>query len=134
MTKGSLLNWIKLFGEVNSIRVKSITDPVFRFGLLFGALGVAAACFKAPDLVWMFCLVCCAGFLIVGISFYIYFAIKKPDYLRSESFQISKQSLEMLGDEKNRFNPNMDKVIPIANPQANASGQARLGSNTENEP
>lgn len=128
------MNWIKLFGEVNSIRVKSITDSVFRFGLLFGALGIAAACFNAPELAWMFCLGCCALFLIVGFVFYVYFAIKKPDYLRSESFQISKQSLEMLGDEKNKFNPNMERIIPIANPQIQDSGKARLGGNTEQEP
>ncbi len=127
------MNWIRLLGVVGSVKVKSITDPLFRFSLLFGVIGGAVACFPAPVFVWIFLLSCCGLCLVLGIGFYIYFAINCPDYLRSESFQISKQSLEMLGDEKNKFNPNMDKIIPIANPQVQESGKARLGGNTDQE-
>jgi hypothetical protein len=46
--------------------------------------------------------ICFCGLLIlVGVLGYIYFAIKKPDYLRSEEYQLKKQSLEILGNEKN---------------------------------
>ena len=118
---------------MSSIKVKSITDPLFRFSLLFGVLGGAVACFPAPPFVWIFFLSCCGICLLLGIGFFIYFAIKCPDYLRSESFQISKQSLEMLGDDKNRLNPNMDKITIIANPFAKDAGQARLGTNPADE-
>ncbi len=127
------MNWIKIFGEVNSIKVKSITDPLFRFSLFFAVIGGAVACLPAPEIAWMLLFGGSGICLLLGIVFYIYFAIKCPDYLRSESFQISKQSLEMLGDEKNKFNPNMERIIPIANPQVQDSGKTRLGGNTEQE-
>lgn len=127
------MNWIKLFGEVNSIKVKSITDPLFRFSLLFGVLGGAVACFTSPVFVWAFLLSCCGLCLLLGIGFYIYFAIKCPDYLRSESFHLSKHSIDILGDDKNRLNPNMDKIIPIANPFAKEAGAAQLGPKPDQE-
>ena len=127
------MNWIKIFGEVNSIKVKSITDPLFRFSLLFAVLGGAVACLPAPGIVWMLLLGGSGLCLLIGIIFYIYFAIKCPDYLRSESFHISKHSIDMLGDDKNRLNPNMDKIIPIANPFAKEAGGAQLGPKPDQE-
>jgi len=55
-------------------------------------------------------------FLTVGLIFYIYFALKDPDYLRSESFQLRKQSITVLGDKENQFNDNLKEIPSITNP------------------
>lgn len=55
-------------------------------------------------------------FELIGLIFYCYFAKKNPDYLRSESFQIQKQSIEILGDKENQMNPNVKNIIYIASP------------------
>jgi hypothetical protein len=64
-------------------------------------------------LIWVIILLFSLGslFCIIGLIFYIYFAKKNPDYLRSESFQIKKQSIELLGDKEN---PNLIGIISIA--------------------
>ena len=55
-------------------------------------------------------------FIFIGLFFYCYFSFKNPDYLRSENFQIRKQSIELLGDSDNFNNPNIANIIQIASP------------------
>ncbi|ATA67292.1 hypothetical protein CGC48_00845 [Capnocytophaga cynodegmi] len=53
---------------------------------------------------------------IVYISLYIYFSLKKPDYLRSEKHQIMTQAIQVLGDNEKAFNPNMEHIANIMSP------------------
>lgn len=110
------MNWTKIFEQVDKIQVKSITDPLFRYGVYLFALGTTSAIFSTAS--WVTILLFCVGglFELVGLVFFCYFSIKKPDYLRSESFQIKKQSIEMLGDKENHLNPNIKNLILIASP------------------
>lgn len=123
------MNWTKIFEQVNKIQVKSITDSLFRYGLYLFALGTVSAIFSTA--VWVTILLFCVGglFELVGLIFYCYFSFKNPDYLRSESFQIRKQSIEMLGDKENQLNPNIKSVIFIASPYSKELGD----SNDKNE-
>jgi len=117
------VNWTKILDQVSKIQIKSITDSLFRYGLYLFVLGTISAIFKTP--VWVTILLFSVGglFELIGLVFYCYFSIKNPDYLRSESFQIRKQSIEMLGDKDNQLNPNIKSVIYIASPFAKEIGE-----------
>jgi hypothetical protein len=123
------MNWTKVLDQVSKIQIKSITDSLFRYGLYLFALGTISAIFKTTD--WVTILLFSVGglFELIGLIFYFYFSIKNPDYLRSESFQIRKQSIEMLGDKENKLNPNMKNVVYIASP----FGQNLDGGTNKNE-
>ncbi len=110
------MNLTKIFEQVNKIQVKSITDSLFKYGLFIFALGTATAIFETA--IWVTILLFSVGglFVMVGLVFYCYFSVKSPDYLRSESFQIKKQSIEILGDKDNNQNPNIKNVVLIASP------------------
>jgi hypothetical protein len=121
------VNLTKIFDQVSRIQIKSITDSLFRYGLYLFALATVSSIFKTP--IWVSILLFSVGglFELIGLIFYIYFSIKNPDYLRSESFQISKQSIEMLGDKDNTMNPNVKSIIYIASPFSK-----ELGDNDNN--
>ncbi len=109
-------NWTNPFDQVSKIQIKSITDSLFRYGLYLLVLGTVSAICKT--VIWVTILLFSGGglFEFIGLGFYWYFAKKNPDYLRSESFQIQKQSIELLGDKDNTMNPNVKNVIYIASP------------------
>jgi hypothetical protein len=111
-----ILNWTKVLNQVSKIKIKSITDSLFRYGLYLFVLGTVSAIFKTQT--WVTILLFAVGglFEFIGLIFYCYFAKKNPDYLRSESFQIQKQSIELLGDKDNHMNPNVKNIVYIASP------------------
>jgi hypothetical protein len=123
------VNWTHALDQVSKIQIKSITDSLFKYGLYLFMFGTVSAIFKTPN--WVTILQFSVGglFEIIGLSFYIYFAKKNPDYLRSESFQLRKQSIEMLGDKENSFNPNVKDIVFIANPYSKGIGD---GNKIEN--
>jgi hypothetical protein len=120
-----MLNWTKVLDQISSIKIKSITDSLFRYGLYFFALGVLSGIFTT--LTWVIIILFSIGglFVIIGLGFYCYFAKKNPDYLRSESFQLKKQSIEMLGDKDNLLNPNVKELIYIASPYFKELGNGK---------
>jgi hypothetical protein len=111
-----MIVWTKILDQVSKIQIKSITDSLFRYGLWLFITGAATAIFKADT--WVIVLIFSVGglFFLIGLIFYVYYSIKNPDYLRSENFQIQKQSIEMLGDKDNCENPNIKSIVLIANP------------------
>lgn len=79
-------------------------------------VSVSGACFieKTWVLIVMFSF---TGLLIIlGCFFYSFFANKNPDYLRSETYQSTKQALELLGDNERSTNPNIKGIRYIMNP------------------
>lgn len=63
------------------------------------------------------CMVCFEGLvLILMLGAYVCFAIYNPDYLRSESYNLRKQSLSILGDKENYKRVDMRHLVDIANP------------------
>jgi hypothetical protein len=129
------VNWTKVLEQVSEIKVKSITDSLFRYGALLLTLGTIAAICKATQWVLVALITMGAIFCFFGLGFYWYFSIKKPDYLRSESFQLRKQSIEILGDKDNNANPNLQNIVLITSPYkksiSDTSGRLNIGKNEE---
>lgn len=105
---------LKIFDQIGQIKVKSITGNIFRYALFLYGFGTITAIFKVEK--WVVIILFSIGTLILlfGFFFYAYFAKKNPDFLRSETFQLRKKSLELIGDKNNFNNPNMDKVPIIS--------------------
>lgn len=110
--------WSKVLDQVSKIEIRSVTDPLFKYGLYLMALGVICAVAKTET--WVIIVLFSAGGIleVAGLISYKYFSKKNPDYLRSESFQLKKQSIEVLGDKDNRANPNVKDVPLITSPYA----------------
>jgi hypothetical protein len=110
------IGWTRIFNQISKIQVKSITDPLFKYAIYTLALGLISSIFSKYGWVTLMIFIISGILFVLAIVFYIYFAIRNPDYLRSENFQIRKQSIEMLGDKDNHLNPNTDKIVLIASP------------------
>lgn len=117
-----VLNLTKVLEQISKIQVKSITDSLFKYGLYLLVLATISAIFKTE--IWVTILLFLIGglFELIGLIFYFYFAKKNPYYLRSESFQLKKQSIEMLGDKDNQMNQNVKSIIYIASPYSKELG------------
>lgn len=116
-----MTEWTKIFSQVSELKVRSVTDALFKYGLLCLVIGVIAAIFSDKNWVAITAF-CFAGlFLLLGLGFYSYFAIKKPDFLRSETYQLKKQAFEMLGDNERAENKNLGNIPSLMNPYYNQS-------------
>ena len=101
---------------ITNIRVKSVIDPLIKLFLLILFFIFLSAFVTLPEWI-LICFVCFAGFVLLLILIaYACFAIYKPDYLRSESYNLRKQSLSILGDKDNYKTVDMRHVVDIANP------------------
>lgn len=110
------MNWNKILEQVASIRIKSITDSLFKYSLFFITLGMIAGAIKLDN--WMIVvLFSFSGLLVLlGVFFYCFFCFKNPDYLRSESYQLRKKSIELLGDKDHFGNLNIKELKYISSP------------------
>ena len=111
-----MLSLTKIFDQASKIQIKSITDSLFKYSVIIFILGIGAAVFKIYFWIIIILIFCGCLLLLLGLIFYIYFSIKNPDYLRSESFQLKKQSIEILGDKDNTMNPYIGEIKYIASP------------------
>lgn len=101
--------------SLEKIKTRSITDPIFTIsGFLFLLTGILVCCEVSTVFIVIFLCFSGLGFL-AGLCVYLYYAIKNPDYIRSEYYQLQKQQLTMLGDSKNKGNANMN-LLPIVKP------------------
>ncbi len=106
----------RLTEQVNKIKVKNVVDMPLFYGLWVLALTVISAIFS--NLSWVtIVLFCFAGLLFLIATFgYFFFAMKNPDYLRSEEYHLRKQSLEILGDKEKLLPIDGQNIVDIANP------------------
>ncbi len=110
---------LKILQQVSQVKIKSITDSLFRYGVWIILAGTASAISKADTWVTIFLFSIGSLFLLVGLYYFRFFARKNPDYLRSETFQLKKQSLHMLGDKENLFDlENANQIAKITSPYA----------------
>ncbi len=101
---------------VSSFHVRSVIDPLIKLFLLLLLFIIVATWLSIAEWV-IICLVCFAALvLLLILGAYICFAIYKPDYLRSESYNLKKQSLSILGDKEHYKKVDMRNVVDIANP------------------
>jgi len=113
-----MAEWTKIFDQVNSVQIKSITDALFKYGFIgfsIGTLGLAFA--NPPQWVTIVIFSFSGLFLLVGLWIYVYFAFKNPEYLRSETHQQRMRAMDLLGDKDNADNPNILQLPLITNPQ-----------------
>lgn len=123
-----MIGWAKILDQISKVQIKSITDPLFRYSAILFGLGTITAIFKTDAWVTITLFAIGCLLLIVGLAFFIYFGVKSPDYLRSETFQLKKQTIELLGDKENTMNPNVKELKFIASPYAE---KLELDSNEE---
>lgn len=112
-----LPQFAKLLSQaIASFRVKSVVDPLIKLLVVMIILVIITAWLKLPE--WLtIVLLCFSGLdLLLLLCSYIGFAIFNPDYLRSESYNLRKQSLSILGDKDNYKCIDMRHVVDIANP------------------
>ena len=114
------MNWARILDHVAQIRVKSITDSLFKYGTIILILGVISGVKILGIANWISIVTISVGVLVLllGILFFAYFSKKHPDYLRSENYQLKKQTLELLGDNERAHNENLRKVHLIMNPHS----------------
>lgn len=112
-----MAEWTKIFDQINKVQIKSVTDTLFKYGFIgfsIGTLGLAIA--NLPQWVPIVIFSFSGLFLSVGLWAYVYFAFKKPEYLRSETHQQRMRAMDLLGDKDNADNPNILQLPLITNP------------------
>ncbi len=119
-----MIGFTKIIEQISKMQIKSITDPLFRYSLVMFILGTAAAIFNEKSWAGVILFSIAGLILLIALTFYIYFGITNPDYLRSESFQQNKKIIEILGDKDNTMNSNLKELKYIANPYANLIGSS----------
>lgn len=106
-------NWV---GEVLKFKVRAVTDTPLIFGtailIIAGVFSILGA---ANWLVILFA-ICACFLLVIGVSSYVFFAIKKPEFLRSEEYQTRKEAMEFLGDNERSLNPNVPRIANMVSP------------------
>ncbi len=110
------MNLTNILEQVSKIQVKSITDSLFKYGVYILIVGTTSAIFKTANWVTISLFSLGGFFEITGLITFFYFVKKNPDYLRSEGFQLRKQSIEILGDKTNKLNPNLKEIVSITSP------------------
>lgn len=109
----------RIQNSIGAIEVKGVPDKLWRVFLLLIVILLFGAYFEVKE--W--CLVLIAVFLclilVLAVGAYLFFMFKNPVYLRSESFQIRKQAIEILGDKDGLLPTDIAKVINVPSPNAN---------------
>ena len=99
--------------SIGTIEVKGVPDKLWRVLLLLVVVLVGGAYLQIKE--WCLILIAIVlGFvLLLAFGVYIFFMLKNPDYLRSESFQIRKQAIEILGDKDGLLPTDVAQVINV---------------------
>jgi energy-coupling factor transporter transmembrane protein EcfT len=128
--QNQVINWTKALQQISSIKIKSITDGPFIYALILFLFGIITAISKVPAWITIVVFSVAGLVLLIAIIFYCYFCFKNPDYLRSESYQLRKHSIEILGDKENLLNVNIKEIKYITSPLAfNESKELQIGEN-----
>lgn len=110
--------WQKISNHIGRIKVRSIIDAPAKYLLYILVMTIVAAIAKVSSWVLIVLFSFAGIFLLIVLVGYIYFAITKPDYLRSEEYNLKKQSLEIMGDKENYLPVDMHNVVNIISPQS----------------
>ncbi len=117
MPESEIGNFLRVFDHIGKVKIRSITDTLFKYGTTLLVVASLTAISDKPP-AWSIILLYSLGslFLVFGLLFYAIFAFKNPDYLRSETYQIQKQSLELMGDSSNKGKIDLTKASIINSP------------------
>lgn len=111
-----MTEWTKIFSQVSQLKINSVTDGLFKFGLLGLLISVLGAIFIDKDWVLIVLFSLSGLMILIGLFFFCFFALKNPDYLRSETYQLRKQAVEYLGDNEKSENKNIKNIPSLMNP------------------
>lgn len=110
-------DWYQTFtNAVNKITIKSVVDSPGRMLLLTLGLFLLVAIFVSQLWIQIFFAAVAGIILIMIIVSYFYCLFTNPDLLRSEDYNIRKQSIEVLGDKDNYLPIDSKHLASIANP------------------
>jgi uncharacterized membrane protein len=101
----------RLSDSISQIKVKSVIDLPLKVLLVIILLALISAWINVS--MWITIVIFSFGglVLLLFVFAYLYFAFNKPDYLRSESFQLRMRTLEVLGDKDGGLLPANPKDI-----------------------
>ena len=106
-----LLNRIQ--NSIGTIEVKGVPDKLWRVLLLLVVVLVGGVYLQIKYLCLILIAIVLGLVLLLAFGVYIFFMLKNPDYLRSESFQIRKQAIEILGDKDGLLPTDVAQVINV---------------------
>ena len=116
---------------ISKIIVKSVVDSLGKLLLLSLVIFLLAAIFVKETWV-LIALICFPGLLILMYAIsHFYCLIKNPDLLRSEEYNIKKQSIALIGDKDNYKMVDMRTIVDIANPYEEKKQLDVKGGNNE---
>ena len=110
-------DWYHIFtNAVNKITIKSVVDSLGRMLLLSLGVFLIGGIFISQLWILIFLASVVGLILITIIVSYFYCLFTNPDLLRSEDYNIRKQSIEVLGDRDNYLPIDSRHLASIANP------------------
>lgn len=126
-------DWYQIFtNAVNKITIKSVVDSPGRMLLLSLGLFLIAAIFVSQLWILIFFAAVAGLILLMIIISYFYCLFTNPDLLRSEDYNIRKQSIEVLGDKDNYLPIDSKHLVSIANPYVDTKLIETEGNADEN--
>jgi hypothetical protein len=115
---GPVPTWINFaHSAISRITLRSALNPLLWFclpmAIFFVWVGLTLAHGNVQIVLVIFGMVQ-ALFPIAG---FVYFAVFKPDYLRSENYQIQKDAMGILGAKGQLLDVSAEHLVRIANPE-----------------
>ena len=108
----------RIQNSIGKVEVKGVPDKLWQVLLLLVVIWGCGAYFQIKEWCLILLAVIIALVFVLAVGVYLFFMVKNPDYLRSESFQIRKQAIEILGDKDGLLPTDVSQVInvPCTNP------------------
>jgi hypothetical protein len=105
-----------IFGPISKINVRSAVNATL---WLCGLISIPSFyIITHSTFLWIQIVFTVIGLLPIAffVFVYTYFMFNKPEYLRSETFQIKKHFIDTLGDKDHILDANAELLASVANP------------------
>ncbi|MFP2380887.1 hypothetical protein [Enterobacter ludwigii] len=107
---------IRTQSSIEKVTVKNVLNPMLWICGLISLPSLLIIFYAERELSWVFSFAAIAP-ITAAIMFYAYFAIRSPDRLQSEGYQLKKQALELI-EEKGSLGPvDVRSLEVISNPE-----------------
>ena len=108
----------RIQNSIGKVEVKRVPDKLWQVLLLLVVILGCGAYLQIKEWCLILLAVIIALVFVLAVGVYLFFMVKNPDYLRSESFQIRKQAIETLGDKDGLLPTDLSQIInvPSTNP------------------
>ena len=108
------------------VRTESALNPLLWLVGLTLLAAVSAGAFDRDDLMWAL-IYAMAAEVAVALLAYLYFMLRDPNRLHSERYQLERQRMELMLDE--RYPGRLPVTIDVT-PTSNTGGQSSSGSSS----